>query len=150
MSSRSLSRRTEGVRRLRRTAQVAFHCLRILLHVCVAVPTLGQVQRGSFLPLSQLCCVELVCRQFIVAVAALVQTLLPCLFLSISHTLRQLGTASIAFRFFVISLFLLHILRRSASNAWHCNFLRQTTHSTFVFSWEGFAQQALHFALLAR
>ena len=99
MISRSLSRRTEGVRRLRRTAQVAFHCLRILLHVCVAVPTLGQVQRRSLLPLSQLCCVELVCRQFAVAVAALVQTLLPCLFLSISHTLRQLGPASVAFRF---------------------------------------------------
>ena len=39
--SRSLSRRTEGVRRLRRTAQIAFHCLRIGLHVRVAAPTLG-------------------------------------------------------------------------------------------------------------
>ena len=88
------------MRRFRQPAQVALHCLRILLHVCVAVPTLGQVQRGSFLPLSQLCCVELVCRQFAVAVAALVQTLLPCLFLSISDTLGQLGPASVAFRFF--------------------------------------------------
>ena len=88
------------MRRLRRTAQVAFHCLRILLHVCVAVPTLGQVQRRSLLPLSQLCCVELVCRQFAVAVAALVQTLLPCLFLSIATTIRQLGRANVAFRFF--------------------------------------------------
>ena len=85
------------MRRLRQTAQVAFHCLRIVLHVCVAVPALGQVQRRSLLPLSQLCCVELVCRQFTVAVAALVQTLLSCFFLSISDTLRQLRPASVAF-----------------------------------------------------
>ena len=86
------------MRRFRRTAQVEFHCLRNVLHVPVAVPTLGYVKRRTVLPLLQLCCVELVCRQFTVAVAALVQTLLPCLFLSISHTLRQLGRASLAFR----------------------------------------------------
>ena len=39
--SRSLSRRTEGVRRLRRTAQIALHFLRIGLHVRIAAPTLG-------------------------------------------------------------------------------------------------------------
>ena len=100
MSSRALSCGTKGLRRFRHSTQVALHCLRILLHVCVAIPTLGQVERGSFLPLSQLCCVELVCTQFAVAVAALVQTLLPCLFLSTSHTLRQLGTANIAFHCF--------------------------------------------------
>ena len=110
------------MRRLRQTAQVALHCLRIVLHVCVAAPSLGQVQRRSLLPLSQLCCVELVCTQFAAAAAGLVQALLPGLFLSISHTLRQLSRASIAFRFFVISLFLLHILKRSASNTEHCIF----------------------------
>ena len=68
------------MRRLRQTAQVALHCLRIVLHVCVAVPALGKVQRRSLLPLSKLCCVELVCRQFTVAFGALVQTLLPCFF----------------------------------------------------------------------
>ena len=100
MSSRSLSRKTEGVRRLRRTAQVAFHFLCILLHVCVAVPTIGQVECGSFLPLSKLCCVELVRKQFAVAVVAIVKTLFPCLFLSSSDTIRQLGPTSVAFRVF--------------------------------------------------
>ena len=138
------------MRRFRQPAQVALHCLRILLHVCVAVPTLGQVQRRSLLPLSQLCCVELVWKQFALAVAALVQALLPCLFLSISDTIWQLSPTSGAFRFFVISLFLLLILRRSASNAWHGSFLRQPTHSTSAFSSEGFVQQALHFASLVR
>ena len=38
-SSRSLSARTESVRRLRLQAQIACHCLRIGLHVRVAVPT---------------------------------------------------------------------------------------------------------------
>ena len=95
-----LPRRTEGTRRLRDTAQIAFHFLRIGLHVGVAAPTLGQVQRRSLFPSSQLCCVEHEWRQFTVAVAALVQTLFPGIFLSISHTLRQLGRASIAFRFF--------------------------------------------------
>ena len=132
------------MRRFRQPAQVALHCLRILLHVCVAVPTLGKVQRRSLLPLSQLCCVELVCRQFAAAVAALVQTLLPCVFLSISKTIRQLGPTSAAFRFFVISLFRLHILRRSSSNATHGNFWRQLTHSTSAFS----CQQASHFVFL--
>ena len=65
--SRSLRCGTESVRRFRRTAQVAFHCLRNLLHVPVAVPTLGYVKRRTVLPLLQLCCVELVCKQFTVA-----------------------------------------------------------------------------------
>ena len=47
----------------------------------------------------QLCCVELGCRQCTVADAALIQTLLPCLFRSIATTIRHLGRASIAFRF---------------------------------------------------
>ena len=42
------------------------------------------------------------------------------------------------------------MLRRSASNAEDGNFLRQTTHSTFAFSSERFAQQALHFAFFVR
>ena len=37
--------------------------------------------------------------QCTVADAALIQTLLPCLFRSIATTIRQLGRASIAFRF---------------------------------------------------
>ena len=39
--SRSLFGRTEGVRRFLHTAQIAFHWLRIAVHVCVAAPTLG-------------------------------------------------------------------------------------------------------------
>ena len=46
----------------------------------------------------QLCCVELGCRQCTVANAALIQTLLPCMFRSIATTIRQLGEASVAFR----------------------------------------------------
>ena len=38
-SSRSLSARTESVRRLPLQAEIACHCLRIRLHVRVAVPT---------------------------------------------------------------------------------------------------------------
>ena len=79
------------MRRLRNTAQVAFHCLRTVLHVGVAVSTFREVKHTSLLPLSQLCGVELVCRKFAAAVAALVQTLISCLFLSISHTIRKLG-----------------------------------------------------------
>ena len=88
------------MRRFRRTAQVAFHCLRNALHVPVAVPTLGYVKRRTVLPLLQLCCVELVCKQFTVAIAAFVENLFPCLFLSIATTIRQLGPASVAFRLF--------------------------------------------------
>ena len=88
------------MRRLRLTAQVAFHCLRVVLHGPVAVPTLGEVKRRTVLPLLQLCCVELVCKQFTVAIAAFVQTLFPCLFLSIGTTIRQLRPASVAFRLF--------------------------------------------------
>ena len=93
-----LPRRTKGTRRLRDTAQIAFHFLLIGLHVGVAAPTLREVQRSSLFPSSQLCGVEHVCRPQTVAVAALIQTLLPSVFLSISHTLRQLGRASLAFR----------------------------------------------------
>ena len=93
-----LPRRTEGTLRLRDTAQIAFHFLLIGLHVGVAAPTLREVQCSSLFPSSQLCCVEHVWIQFTVAVAALVQTLLPIFFLIISHTLRQLRIASVAFR----------------------------------------------------
>ena len=86
------------MRRLRRTAQVAFHCLRVVLNGPVAVPTLGEVKRRTVLPLLQLCCVELVCKQLTVAIAAFVQNLFPCLFLSIATTIRHLGTASVACR----------------------------------------------------
>ena len=55
------------MRRFRRTAQVAFHCLRNVLHVPVAVPTLGYVKRGTVLPLLEVCCVELLCKQVTVA-----------------------------------------------------------------------------------
>ena len=84
-------------------------------------------------------------KQFAVAVAALVQTLRPCLFLSISHAIRQLGPTSVAFHFFVISLFLLHVLRRSASNACDNIVWRHPTHSTSASSSEGLVQQALDF-----
>ena len=50
-SSRSLSARTESVRRLRLQAQIASHCLRIRLHVRVAVPTPREVERRSIFPL---------------------------------------------------------------------------------------------------
>ena len=107
-----LSRRTEGVRRLRFGTQIARHylrlrfeaqiacqCLRSGLDVRVAAPTPRQVKRRGIFPLLQLCCVELGCRQCTVADVALIQTLLPCVSRSIATTIRQLGIASVAFRF---------------------------------------------------
>ena len=88
------------MRRLRQIEQVAFHCLRIVLHVCVAISALGQVQRRIFFPFSKLLCTELVWREVAVADAALVGALLPSLFLSMCRTLRQFRGASNAFGFF--------------------------------------------------
>ena len=89
------------MRRLRQTAQVALHCLRIVLHVCVAVPALGQVQGRRLHEVSQLGCVEFVCWYCTVADRALVQGLLvKRILLSMSRTLRQFRGASIAFGFF--------------------------------------------------
>ena len=47
----------------------------------------------------ELACVELECRQCTVADAALIQTLLPCVFRSIATAIRHLRKASVAFRF---------------------------------------------------
>ena len=95
-----LPRRRESVRRFRQSAEVALHCLRVVLQVCVAVPALGQVQGRRLHEVSQLGGVELVCWHCTVADRALVQGLLvKRIFLSVCSSLRLFRGARNAFGF---------------------------------------------------